>query len=230
MKTLGIIGGIGPESTVDYYKLLIALFRERRPSGYPPIIINSIDLDHALTFLNSGDLKGLANYFVPEIQKLTHAGADFALLAANTPHIIFEELAARSPLPLLSIVDATRDAVRALSLKRPALIATRFTMQANFYQQAFARAGMSIVTPGAAEQDYIHDKYFSELVKGIFLPETRARMLAIIDRMKSEDHIDGVILGGTELPLILRAESHNGLPLLDTTQIHARAAIDEMLR
>lgn len=230
MKTLGIIGGIGPESTVDYYKLLISLYRERRPNSYPPIIINSIDLDHALTFLNGGNLKGLTDYFAPEIEKLARAGADFALLAANTPHIIFEELAARSPLPLLSIVSATSDAARVLALKRPALIATRFTMQAHFYQDTFAHVGLSIVTPNPAEQDYIHDKYFSELVKGVFLPETRSRLLAILDRMKSADHIDGVILGGTELPLILRAESHNGLPLLDTTQIHVRAAIEEMLR
>jgi aspartate racemase len=102
-------------------------------------------------------------------------------------------------------------------------------MQAEFYPEVFTRAGLTIVTPNEQEQALIHDKYFGELLKNIFLPETRDQLLAIVDTMKARDGIDGLILGGTELPLILRREQHNGLPFLDTTRIHVDAIVDVML-
>jgi aspartate racemase len=102
-------------------------------------------------------------------------------------------------------------------------------MQADFYQKVFAREGIELVVPEPKDQDYIHEKYFAELVPGIFLPETRAGLLAIVDRMKGKTAIDGVILAGTELALILRGESHNGVALLDTGKIHCQAAVTEML-
>ena len=229
MKQLGIIGGLGPESTVDYYETLIALYRERQPDGsYPPILINSIDMRRAVQALEAGDLKALADYLLAELQKLQRAGADFAIVSANTPHIVFDELERQSPLPLISIVTATCEAAKARGLKRVGLFATRFTVQAGFYSDVFSRQGVTIVTPDSAEQEYIHERYMNELVPGIFLPETRAGLLAIVDRLAREEGIEGLILGGTELPLILREEAYNGIPFLNTTRIHARAAIDRM--
>jgi aspartate racemase len=229
MKQLGIIGGLGPESTVDYYQTLIALYRERQPDGsYPPILINSIDMRRAVKALEASDLKALTDYLLTELEKLQRAGADFAIVSANTPHIVFEELEQQSPLPLISIVTAAREAAKTRGLKRVGLFATTFTVQAGFYSTVFARQGIEIVAPTPAEQDYIHEKYMGELVHGIFLPETRAGLLGIVDRLAHEARIQGVILGGTELPLILRAEAHNGIPLLNTTRIHAQAAIERM--
>ena len=229
MKQLGIIGGLGPESTVDYYQTLISLYRERQPDGsYPPILINSIDMRRAVKALEAGDLKALTDYLLTELQKLQRAGADFAIVSANTPHIVFDELEQQSPLPLISIVTATREAAKARGLKRVGLFATSFTVQAGFYPKVFSRQGIEIVAPDSAEQDYIHEKYMGELVHGIFLPETRAGLLGIVDRLAHEAGIEGVILGGTELPLILRADAHNGIPLLNTTRIHAQAAIERM--
>ena len=229
MKQLGIIGGLGPESTVDYYETLIALYRERQPDGsYPPILINSIDMRRAVTALEAGDLKALADYLLTELGKLHRAGADFAIVSANTPHIVFDELERQSPLPLISIVSATCEAAKARGLKRVGLFATRFTVQAGFYSDVFSRQGLTIVTPDPAEQEYIHERYMNELVPGIFLPETRAGLLAIVDRLAREAGIEGLILGGTELPLILRDEAYNGIPFLNTTRIHAQAAIDRM--
>ena len=229
MKQLGIIGGLGPDSTVDYYQTLIALYRERQPDGsYPPILINSIDMRRAVQALEAGDLKALTDYLLAELQKLQRAGADFAIVSANTPHIVFDELEQQSPLPLISIVTATREAAKARRLKRVGLFATSFTVQAGFYSKVFSRQGIEIVAPAPAEQDYIHEKYMGELVHGIFLPETRAGLLRIVDRLAHEAGIEGVILGGTELPLILRADAHNGIPFLNTTRIHAKAAIERM--
>ncbi len=230
MKTLGIVGGLGPESTVDYYQRIIALYRERQPDGsYPQFIIISVDLKKGLDFMDASDLAGMAAYLLEEIRKLARAGADFGLIAANTPHIVFEDVAPKSPIPLISIVEATCTAAKAQKLKRLALFGTRYTMEATFYPKVFSREGIELFVPDPQDQDYIHDKYLNDLVPGKFWPETRAGLLAIIDRMKAESDVDGVILAGTELPLILHGETHNGIPLLDTTKIHVEAAVAEML-
>jgi len=230
MKTVGIIGGIGPESTVDYYRLIIAAYREQRQDGsYPAIIINSIDLNKIRDLVTANALADLTEYLVVEVQRLARAGADFGLLAANTPHIVFDDVRQQSPIPLLSIVEATCEAAKALALRRLGLLGTRFTMQGRFFPDVFAREGITLVVPAPDEQDYVHDKYMGELVNGIFLPATREGLLEIIGRLRKREHIDGVILGGTELPLILRDVPGQDIPFLDTTQIHVRAAVAQML-
>src|SRR2546430_3397597 len=230
MKTLGIIGGVGPESTIEYYRPIIALYRERQRDGsYPEFIINSVDLKKGLDFMTANNLAGMADYLCEEIGKLARAGATFGLISANTPHIVFDEVASKSPIPLISIVEATCVAAKARKLKRLALFGTRYTMQATFYPKVFSREGIELLFPDARDQAYIHDKYFKELVPGKFLPETRAGLLAIVDRMKVNSDIKGLILAGTELPLILRDSEYNGIPFLDTTEIHCEAAVTEML-
>jgi aspartate racemase len=230
MKTLGIIGGLGPESTTDYYGKIIALYRQRTGDGsYPQFIINSINMKKGLDFMEANNLAGMADYLLEEIGKLTRAGATFGLISANTPHIVFDEVASKAPIPLISIVEATCAAAKAQKLKRLALLGTRYTMQATFYPKVFSREGIELFVPGPEDQIYIHDKYLDELVSGKFLPETRAGLLAIVDRMKAKHDIDGVILAGTELPLILRDREHKEIPFLDTTEIHCGAAVTEML-
>ena len=230
MKTLGIIGGLGPESTIDYYGKIIALYRDRTGDGsYPQFIVNSVNLKKGLDFMEANNLPGMADYLVEEIGKLARAGATFGLISANTPHIVFDEVASKSPIPLVSIVEATCAAAKARKLKRLALFGTRYTMQATFYPKVFSREGIELLVPNLEDQTYIHDKYLNELVSGKFLPGTRAGLLAVVDRMKANSDIDGVILAGTELPLILRESEHNGIPLLDTTEIHCEAAVTEML-
>src|SRR5437762_9859705 len=230
MKILGIMGGLGPESTVDYYQRMIALYRERTGDGrYPEFIINSVDLKKGLDFMDANDLTGMADYLLQGVGKLARAGADFGLISANTPHIVFEEVASKSPIPLISIVEATCAAAKARKLKRLALLGTRFTMQGTFYSKVFTREGIDLVAPDAKDQEYIHDKYLNELVPGKFLPDTRDGLLAIVDRMNANDEIIGVMLTGTELPLILRDAEHEVIPLLDTTKIHCQAAVAEML-
>jgi len=230
MRTLGLIGGTGPESTIEYYRLLVAKYREQADGHSPPVIITSVDLKQMIEWMNSGNLAAVANGLVAEFERLQRAGAEFAALTANTPHIVFDELKQRSPIPLISIVEATCEDALARGLKTVGLFGTRFTMEAPFYPEVFSRGGMKLVLPTADEQDYIHRIYLGELLKDIFRPETRARLLEIADEMKRRDNIEGLILGGTELPLVLRAEEHNGMPLLDTTRIHVNKLVTEMLR
>jgi len=229
LKTLGIIGGIGPGSTIDYYQTIIGLYRARiRDGTYPPIVINSIDLQRVLTTVGAGELRALTDWLVSELEKLSRAGADFAIMASNTPHLVFDDIARQSPLPLISIVQETCEVAKARGLKRLALFGTRFTMQGTAYREVSSKHEIAIVVPETADLDYIHEKYMGELVDGVFLPETRAGLLAVADRMAERNNIDGVILGGTELPLILRDPSHNGIPFLNTTRIHCEAAVERM--
>jgi aspartate racemase len=229
-KTVGIVGGIAPESTIEYYRQIVAGYREHSRDGdYPSIIINSINLRRMIELVTANELAAVADYVLEALEKLARAGADFAVLASNTPHIVFDELRARSPLPLISIVEATCAEAETLGLKRVALFGTRFTMQGRFYPDVFSRAGIQTVLPDEAEQDYIHKHYMDELINGIFLPETKERLLRIADNLKARSNIEGIILGGTELPLILREPEHHGIPFLDTTKIHVQRIVTELL-
>ena len=230
MKTVGIIGGIGPESTIEYYRGIVAVYRERQTDGsYPSIILNSINLKVLIDLITANELQRAADHLVDQLQPLAHAGVDFGVIAAGTPHIVFDEVRARSPIPLISIVEATCDAAVELNLKKIALFGTRFTMQGSFYQSVFAKAGITLVVPEPDEQEYIHDKYMNDLVKGIIRPETRDRLLAILDGMKERDGVAGLILGGTELSLIIKDTEHNGIPILDTTRIHVARIVTQLL-
>ena len=230
MRTLGLIGGTGPESTIDYYRLLVAKYREQADGHSPPLIITSIDLKQMIDWMSTGNLAAVADGLATEFERLQKAGADFAALTANTPHIVFDELQQRSPIPLISIVEATCEEAKARGMKTVGLFGTQYTMQAPFYPAVFSRAGIRLALPTKDEQEYIHGIYLGELLKDVFRPETRARLLEIADEMKRRENIEGLILGGTELPLLLRAEEHNGIPLLDTTRIHVNKLVTEMLR
>jgi len=229
MKIPGIVGGIAPESTIHYYRLMIDAYRKRTADGsYPNILVNSIDMKRMLDLIGGNDLPSAASYLAGEAEKLARAGADFALFASNTPHIVFDEVQRLVSLPLLSIVEAACGSACRLGWKRAGLFGTRFTMQASFYPEVFARHGIAVVVPQDGEQEYIHAQYMSELVAGIFRPETRGRMEQIAARMREQDRIDGLVLGGTELPLLLADPESAGIPLLDTTKIHAEAAVAMM--
>jgi aspartate racemase len=232
LKTAGIIGGLGPESTIEYYRSIVTLYRERtRDGSYPSLIINSVNMKRLIDAFAADDRASAAQYLAGEVSKLAGAGADFALLSANTPHIVFDEVQRRSTIPMLSIVRAACDEAKASGMKRLGLFGTRFTARAGFYAEALAAEGVTLALPGDAEQDYIHDKYMNELVGGVFLPETRAGLIKIARRLKTEEGIEGLILGGTELPLILREAdaAEAGVPFLDTTQIHVKAIVERML-
>jgi aspartate racemase len=230
MRTLGIIGGLGPESTIDYYRSIIARVRERKPdAGYPHIVIDSLDPNKVLAILDAGQLSELAGYITSGVELLVRAGADFGFIAANTPHLVFDEVQQRSAIPLLSIVKATVNEARSRGLTKVGLFGTGFTMRARFYPDEFEKAGIAFVTPTEAERQFIHQKYVGELLKNQFLPETRDDILRIAQRMKADNSIEAIVLAGTELPLLLR-NSSSGIDFLDTTIIHVEAIVNELLK
>jgi aspartate racemase len=229
MRRLGIVGGLGPQSTIDYYRRLTrALDVGSRNGPAPPILITSADLGLVMRLTGSGNLKALTEYLASEVARLVAAGADIGLIAANTPHIVFDEVQDQSTIPLLSIVTATRDFARAQGLKRLGLLGTRFTMQAGFYGSAFREHGLGIFLPNAEEIDAVHDIYVHELVRGSFAARSREQILRVIGSMIVRDKLDGVVLAGTELPLLVRDQEYRRVPLLDTTAIHVQVAIEAM--
>jgi aspartate racemase len=230
MKTAGIVGGIGPESTIEYYRGIVALYRERNPDGsYPRIVINSIDAGRMLGLFGGNQLAAATEFLCGEVERLAQAGADFGVVAANTPHLVFDDLQALSRIPLISIVEATCQAAKARGFRRLGLLGTRYTMGARFYPDGLMRAGIEMTLPSSEDQDYVHEKYMGELVNGVIRPATKDGLLAVVDRMKSNDGIDGAILGGTELSLILREKDAAAVPLLDTTRLHVEAIVTHML-
>ena len=159
MRTVGIVGGLGPESTIDYYRSILAGYRSRTGNrGYPHVIINSLDVDKGIAMLDAGQLDELADYLADGVERLVRAGADFAFIAANTPHLVFDEVQRRSAIPLLSIVRATVNRAKALGLKHVGLFGTGFTMRAGFYPEEFQRAGISMAVPQEQEREDIHGK------------------------------------------------------------------------
>ena len=230
MKTLGLIGGIGPESTVEYYRFIIETFREQNDDdSYPLIIINSVNLSKLVKLVTSNRLEELTDELVTEVEKLAKAGVDFAAFASNTPHIVFDAVQKRSRIPLLSIVESTCERVQSLGLKRVGLFGTRFTMQGSFYPTVFSRAEIELIIPDDEARTFIHEKYMNELLKNVFLPETRDAMVQIAIKLKEQHQIEALILGGTELPLLLRDAKIEGVPMLDTTRIHVDRLVSEML-
>jgi aspartate racemase len=230
MRTLGIIGGLGAESTIDYYRSILARCRARNAdAGYPHVVINSLDVDRAIGLLNAGRLEDLTEYLATGVDSLVRAGAEFGFIAANTPHLVFHDVQRRSSMPLVSIVRATCDHAASLGLRKLGLFGTGFTMRAEFYPEEFHRAGMKLVRPKESEIDFIHSTYIDELLKNRFLPEARTGMLSIAQRMKAAEGVEAIVLAGTELPLLLRDSPSPGIEFLDTTRIHVEAIVDQLL-
>lgn len=225
MKKIGIIGGLGPESTIDYYRCIIDSYRKAQINeNYPEIIIYSLNINEVSDMMEAEQWDKLIDLLANAIKLISRAGADFALIAANTPHIVFDKVNPLSPIPMLSIVEETCKVVKTLGLKKVGLLGTKITMQSGYYQKVFTRYGITIVVPDQDEQKYIHKKIMTELLFGKILDETRKALLSIVKNMIAKESIQGLILGCTELPLILKKDEF-GIPFLNTTKIHAESAV-----
>lgn len=224
MKRIGLVGGIGPESTVDYYERILAATAGGGPGAQPDVIIYGANLAELTALMEVGDHARLVDWLLAKLEALAAAGAELGAITANTPHLVFDRVKARSPLPLRSIVEATRDEAVRLGARRLALLGTRFTMGSDFYARCFAPAGLELVVPDAAAQELIHRRLMTEIELGVFKDSTRAELLGIVEQLQRASRLDAVILGCTELPLILDRDDYavggRPVPFLNTTAIH----------
>lgn len=224
MKRIGIIGGLGPEATVDYYKEIINAFKnEKGDLDYPEIIIYSVNMARFIGLMREKKYDQAATYIAEKIEALKKAGADFAAISANTPHQLFDQLKERSGIPLISIVEATCTEAKSKGLKKAGLFGTDMTMRASFFPDVFRKQNIEVVAPDPEDRELINYKLFSEIELGIFTEETRRLLVGIIEKMVQKQQIDSLILGCTELPLILTEETYVGIPVLNTTKIHVES-------
>lgn len=230
MKKLGMIGGTGPESTVDYYRSIINKFQEKtgNPESLPEMLINSINMYKIFELLQSGREDELAEYLAKAVQSLEKAGADFAVISANTPHIVFDRVQPKVGIPMISIIEETVLKAEEMGIQKVALLGTKFTMENDFFKMPFKSSGKEIFVPTETEQKAIHHKIVSELEIGIVKEETKKDFLEITNGMITQHGIEGVILGCTELPMIIKPEDTD-IPQLNTVEIHVDKIIEMML-
>lgn len=228
MQKVGIIGGLGPESTIDYYKNIISIYRnETGDSNYPEIIINSINMTEMLSYLAKKNYSKLIDLLLSSISQLKKAGAAFAVIASNTPHIVFDQLKDKSILPLISIVEETCKKAFSIKIKKILLIGTAFTMKSDFYQKGFSKHNIETIVPDKKEQDIIQNIIFPELEEGIVIPEKKEQLIKICNTIISKENIEAIVLGCTELPLMLKDNDFK-IKILNTAQIHIDAIVSRL--
>jgi aspartate racemase len=227
MTRVGLIGGLGPETTIDYYRRIVAAWQAADPTSAPPMIIDSIDVQKIFRLVAS-DKPALAVYLSKSVERLASAGADFAAITANMPHLVFDEVQARSPIPLISIIATCATEAHRRGLRRVALLGTRFTMEAAMYPDGLRRHDIDVVIPNENERAFIHHHYTEEMIKGVFRDDVRERVTSIVARLRETENVDGVILGGTELTLLLPFDMIAGVPALNTTAIHVDAIVTRL--
>lgn len=228
MKKIGVIGGIGPASTLDYYRGIIDGYRKKTGDGsYPKMVIDSVNMNEMLSYIENEDWDALTDMLIKSINNLYAAGAQLAAIASNTPHIVFDVIQKRSALPLISIVDETCRYAKSKGCEKVVVIGTRFTMSSGLYAKAFEKYGIATVTPSVDEQGIIHGIIFPKLEDGVVDPEDKRRMLALAGRLVAAHNADALVLGCTELPLMVEEHDMETL-ILNTTQIHIDAIVNSI--
>ena len=224
-KTIGIIGGISAASTLQYYKKLTDLYYEKyQDYYYPEIIIHSLDFQYFTDLENEKRTKEYIDYINIKVKGLEQAGAEVIIMAANSPHSVFKEIESSSNVPMISIVDSTALKSKEKHYKKLLLTGIKYTMQSTFYQETFKQYGMEVITPTEDHQDEVNSMIFDELVIQRFCKKTKDRFSEIIN---SYD-VDAIILGCTELPLLL-SNDDSRIPLLDTISLHVEKTLDHAL-
>lgn len=228
-KRIGILGGMSPESTAQYYEYITHTYTERFGDySYPEIIIYSVSFQPYVDWPKEDRWDLVAKGLSEAAQRLEAAGVDFIIIATNTMHLVIEQIQASVKIPMLSLLDAVSDAILARGMKTVGLLGTKFTMEKTFYQEALSRRDITILVPNAGDREYVNEIIYSELVAGQIRDPSRAGFVNVIKKLKARG-AEGVILGCTEIPLLV-TEEDAGMPLFDTTTIHAEAALNYALK
>ena len=229
MKKLGLVGGIGPASTLEYYKIINEEYQRRfakqsKSGENPPMVIDSLNLAVAYDLVEKKDWENFAKLFTDSINILHQAGADFAAIAANTAHIVFDEIQARSPIPVIGIVDETCKYTQMRGCKKVIIFGTGFTMSSGMYEKKLAKYDIEAISPNEADRQTIHNIIFPNLEAGIVLEHEKTVMQDIAEKMLAEHKADALLLGCTELPLMIK-EGDLDTHLIDTTKIHIESIL-----
>jgi len=225
MKTIGLIGGLSWQSTIDYYRFMnMEVGRRTKGKHEAKVIIDSVDFAEVEAFMRDEDFAGITALLVNSAQRLENAGAELLMIGANTMHFAAEQVQDSISIPLVNIVDATIEAIQAKSLTKVGLLGTKFTMEQDFFKKRLIANDIDVNVPGAEDREFIHQTIFRELFSAHINPESKKRFLSIMDGLAGKG-AQGIILGCTEIPLLIKQED-TALPVFDTTEIHALAAVE----
>jgi len=224
-KKLGILGGVSPDSTVTYYEYITREYTQRYENhGYPEIIIYSVSLQKIIDWQYQERWDLIADKMIKVFRTLEKAGADFGLIAANTLHIVFDEVQREISIPLINIIEVTAEAVKKEEIKTVGLLGTIFTMSKDFYKAGLEARGISTLVPDRKDQEFVNGVIYEELIRGIVKPESKKGYVRVVKKLK-EKGAEGIVLGCTEIPLLIK-EKDCGVRLYDTTLIHAEKALN----
>lgn len=224
MKTIGLIGGLTWLSTLDYYRLLNEMVNQQLGGVEAgQIIVYSVNFGEIKVLTEAGQWDEIARQISGVAKKLEQAGADCILICANTMHKIADEVQAAVTIPVIHIAEEVAASIQEKGLSHVALLGTKYTMQLDFYKNKLAAKGISTIIPNEAEIEIINTAIYTEMGKGIFTSDTKAKFLGIIQRLISEG-AEGIILGCTEIPILIKQEDCT-VPVFDTTRIHSQAAV-----
>ncbi|PZO37227.1 MAG: aspartate racemase [Shackletoniella antarctica] len=225
MKTIGLIGGMSWESSLEYYRILNQTTRDRLGGLHSAkIILFSVDFADMAAMQHENRWDDISEILVEAAQQLQMAGASMVLVCANTMHRLADDIEAHISIPLLHIADATAEAIKAQGIQRVGLLGTKFTMEADFYRQRLTEHhGLEVIIPKAPGREAVHRIIYDELCQGRFTPESRQAVLALGQDL-AEAGATGVVLGCTELELLV-GDSLATVPLFPTTRLHAEAAV-----
>jgi len=226
MKTIGLIGGMSWESTVEYYQIINELVKQRLGGLHSAkILMYSVDFEEIAKLQHEGRWKELTEVMVDIARRLEGAGADFLLICTNTMHKMADDVQQGINIPLLNIIDVTAERIKKLNLRKIGLLGTKFTMEDDFYKgRLIKKHGIEVVIPNDEERQVIHDIIYKELCLGVIKRSSKEKVKRILENLISKG-AEGIILGCTELPLLIKQEDCN-VPILDTTRIHAEAAVE----
>jgi len=229
MKTIGLIGGMSWESSIEYYRIINEAVRERLGGLHSAkCVMHSVEFEEIRALQEGGDWAGLADHMADSALRLRAAGADFVVICTNTMHIMADEVQKRAGIEVLHIADATGQEVQARGLKKVGLLGTKFTMEKDFYRKRLEeKFGVEAIIPEEGEREEVHRIIFGELCAGVVEPASRERLKGTIAGL-AERGAQGVVLGCTEIPLII-GQKDSDIPVFDTTRIHAMAAIEHAM-
>jgi len=229
MKTIGLIGGMSWESSLEYYRILNETIKERLGGFHSAkCVMYSVDFEEIEVMQHKGDWPAATALMIDAAQRVERAGAEMVLICTNTMHLMAPEVEASINIPLLHIVDVTAHAIKSEGYKKVGLLGTRFTMEKDFYKGRLQNQhDIEVIIPGAEERQDVHTMLYNELCLGEIKTESRLRFRQIIEGLVSQG-AEGVILGCTEIPLIVQQADYN-IPLFDTTALHAKAAVEQAL-
>jgi aspartate racemase len=228
MKMLGLVGGVSWISTIDYYRQICLSFNEKfGKSNFGKCIIYSLNYQEAIDNNARGDFDATYQLVQDAAINLKFAGANAIVLCANTLHMFADRLEQTVKLPVIHVAKATAAEINKKGLKKVGLLGTKPTMEMDFYKNVLEEYAVEPIIPDEADRNYIHEKIFAELGKDIIKPETKSGYMSIINKLVNEG-AEGIILGCTEIPLLIK-QSDCACPVFDTTIIHAKAAVEFVL-